>query len=304
MGTWSVTLYGNDAAADIRGDVKDLLRAPLDEAGIIAALTESYPSLANPRDEEHSDLWLVVADQFHSYGIAAPVALATAAAIIDSGLDLDTKRRLGMGERDLGKRAKLLTELRAKWSRPHPKPFKRTVQAKPDAWVFDVGDAVAFPISKRGGTINPYFAKAENDPAWSHVGFGAMVVLARGHRYGIFAWYGVARLNLRNTGVPSLAECAAATIEAESSLLDERVGERPRLAVYGGRLTPLFARKMRFEVVGHLKPNDATIRGDFGVFFAPTFVPGACLADGLTGCIGTRGASTFPVGRYLSLTRV
>jgi hypothetical protein len=37
MGTWSVTLYGNDAAADIRGDVKELLRAPLDETAIVAS---------------------------------------------------------------------------------------------------------------------------------------------------------------------------------------------------------------------------------------------------------------------------
>jgi hypothetical protein len=186
MGTWSVALYGNDSAADIRGDVKELLRAPLDEAEIIAALTESYPSLGDSSDEEYCDLWLAVADQFHAYGVSAPAVFATATTIIDTGLDLDTKRTLGMDERDLAKRGKLLKALREKWARPHPKPFRRKVQSRPDAFVFEVGDCVAYPVSTSGSTINPYFAKAEDDPRWKPAGFGAMAVLTRGHRHRIF----------------------------------------------------------------------------------------------------------------------
>lgn len=303
MGTWSVTLYGNDAAADIRGDVKELLRAPLDETAIIAALIQSYPALENKADEEYCDLWLAVADQLHAYGVAAPAVFAAASTIIDAGLDLDTKRSLGMGERDLARRAALLSGLRARWAKPHPKPVKRKVQSKPDAFVFEVGDCVAYPVSKTRATINPYFAKAEDDPQWSHDGCGAMAVLACGHRHGIFAWYAVARLSLRSTGRPSAEVCAAAMIEAESSLVDEQMGEKPRLAVFGGRLTPLFARKMRCDVVGSLEPNDAAIRDDFGVFFTPAFVPGACLASELSGCIGTRKPSSVPLERYLSLRR-
>jgi hypothetical protein len=87
-------------------------------------------------------------------------------------------------------------------------------------------------------------------------------------------------------------------IEAESSLLDERMGEKPRLAISASRLTPLFARKMRFEVIGHLHPDLDVIRADFGLFFASTFVPGSCLANELTGCIGTRAPSSIPLARY------
>jgi hypothetical protein len=76
------------------------------------------------------------------------------------------------------------------------------------------------------------------------------------------------------------------------------VGEKPRLAVFGSRLSPLFARKMRCEVVGRLEPNDAVIRRDFGVFFSPSFVPGTCLANELSGLIGTRRPSTVPLSRY------
>jgi hypothetical protein len=227
--------------------------------------------------------------------------LATAATIIDTGLDLTTKRSLGMHERDVAKRGKLLHDLRAKWARPHPKPIKRKVQAKPDAFVFEIGDCVAYPISTSGSTINPYFTRAEDDPRWKPAGFGAMAVLGRGHRHRIFAWYAVARLSLRSAGRPTLSDCAAAMIEAESSILDERMGEKPRLAVYGSRLTPLFARKMQFEVVGHLRAMHEVIREDFGLFFAPAFVPGRCLANELTGYVGTRIPSSLPLARYATL---
>jgi len=301
MGTWSVTLYGNDAAADVRGDIKDLLRAPLDEAGIVAALTETHPGLDDKTDEEYCDLWLAVADQLHAYGVAAPAVFATATTIIDTGLDLDMKRSLGMDDRSLARRATLLDELRAKWARPHPKPSKRRIQSKPDAFVFEAGDCVAYPVSKVGATINPYFAKAEADPQWAQDGFGAMAILTRGHRHGVFAWYAVARLSLRGASPPPLADCAAAMIEAESSLVEDRMGEKPRLAVFASRLSPLFAKKMRCAVVGRLDPDVAAIRGDFGVFFSPSFVPGVCLASELSGCIGTRSPSSVPLARYATL---
>jgi hypothetical protein len=301
MGTWSVTLYGNDAAADMRGDVKELLRTPLDEGAIIAALSETYPALRDRRDEEYADLWLALADQLHAHAVSAPRVLATAGAIIDDGLDLEAKRALGMAERDLAKRAKLLAELRVKWAKPHPKPVTRKVQGRPDAFVFDVGDCVAYPVSAAGATINPYFAKAEDDPRWKEAGFGAMAVLARSHRLGVFAWYAVARLSLEAKAKPALADCARAMIEAENALIEERMGEKPRLAVFAARLTPLFAKKMRFAVVGRLEPNATTIRADLAAFFARAFVPGTCLADGLTGCAGTRKPSTIPISRYLTL---
>lgn len=89
-------------------------------------------------------------------------------------------------------------------------------------------------------------------------------------------------------------------IETTSSLLDDRLGQKPTLAVYGSRLTPRFARRMRFEVVGHLQPNIEAIRADFPLFFDPAFVPGACLANELTGVIGTRNPSTIPIARYVT----
>ena len=48
-------------------------------------------------------------------------------------------------------------------------------------------------------------------------------------------------------------------------------------------------------------PTHEVIREDFGVFFTPSFVPGVCLANELTGLIGTRHPSAIPLARYATL---
>lgn len=302
MGTWSVTLYGSDAGNDLRADMRELFRTPMDEAAIVAALSKTHPGLKSEKDEDYPDLWLVLADQFYTRGEPAPSVFRTARSIIESGLDLDVKRRLGMDARDLKKRAKVLDDLRAKWAKPHPKPVKRKVQTAPDAFVFEVGDCAIFPVKETGKTINPYFAKPESDPDWRHDGFGAMGVLARGHYLGIFAWYGFARLNLFDPKKPTLDACATAMVEAQTTILDQRMGEKPQVCVFMSRLTPAFARKMRFEVVGRHVPNDKAIREDLAAFFKPGVQPGVCLAGELSG-FGMREKSKIPLSRYLTAPR-
>lgn len=296
MGTWSVTLYGSDAANEIRDSVRELFKAPFDDDEIVATLTKTYPNLADKNDEEYPDMWLALADQFHSHGINAPRVFRTANAIIDSGLDLKAKRAQSMAERDLARRAKLLAELHAKWSKPHPKPAKRKVQEKPDAFVFEIGDCVTYPVKSTGKTINPYFAKPEADPDWRHDGYGAMGVLARGRYLGVFAWYAVARLNLFAATRPALDACAAAMIDSQTTIL----GGKPELCIFASRLTPAWARKMRFESVGRLVPNEKVLAKELTRLTDAKFVPGICLADELSG-LGARAPSAVPLSRYLSV---
>jgi hypothetical protein len=205
-----------------------------------------------------------------------------------------------MTERDLAKRAKLLTELREKWAKPHPKPVKRKVQEKPDAFVFEVGDCVTYPVKDTARTLNPQSAKPEADPDWRHYGYGAMAVLGRGHYLGVFAWYAVARLNWFETTKPTLAACAAAMIEQETTTLWQKMGEKPRLCLFASRLTPAWARKMRFEPVGRLVPNDKALAEAVAPFADPKFIPGVFLAGELSG-MGTRAPSSVPLARYLSV---
>lgn len=298
MGTWSTALYGNDTSADIRGDVRELLRTPLSVAEIVAALREKHPAFEDKNDEDYTDLWLALADQLHAYGIRDPKVLTTAQAIVDSGLDLKIKRALGMGERDLAKRERVLHDLRAKWAKPNPKPVKRKIQTKPGAFIFEVGDCATFPMTQADAAINPYFTKL--DPNWKADAYGAMAVLARGRHLGVFAWYAVARLALRAAKRPALDRCAAAMIEAELSLVEERMGEKPRLAIFASRLTPLHGGRMQFELAGRLTPKEKAIREDLADVFKPGFVPGTCLSSDFTPAIGSRTASKIPLSRYLS----
>lgn len=298
MGTWSTALYGNDTSSDIRGDVREFFRTPLTPDAILAELEKKYPALGDEESEDYADLWLALADQLHAHGIANAKVFATARAIVDKGTDLDMKRALGMDERDLAKRARLLQDLRAKWAVPNPKPIKRKIQSKPDAFLFEVGDCVTFPMNEADAAINPYFTKL--DPRWKPDAYGAMAVLARGRHLGVFAWYAVARLNLRTAMRPAFDRCTAAMVEAELSLVEEHMGEKPRLAIFASRLTPLHGKRMQFEVAGRLAPNDKAIREDLADVFKPGFVPGTCLSNDLTPAIGSRSASNLPLSHYLS----
>lgn len=280
MGTWSPALYGSDVANDIRENIKELLRTPLDEDGVVEKLADLYPNLKNKVDEEYPDMWLVLADQFHAHGLKAARVFAAANSIIDTGLDLETKRACAMVERDLRKRAKVLADLRAKWAKPNPKPVKRNVQEKPDALVFDTGDCFTYPATDS---------------------YGAGVVLARGHYLGTFSWYAVARLSLQAREKPTLAECAAAMIDSESSVLDKHLGEKPTLCIHASRLTPDQRRKLRIETIGRLVPNTKAIRADLAAFFKP-FTPGLNLANDLSG-FGVRAPSAVPIARYATLER-
>jgi hypothetical protein len=297
MGVWSTALYGGDAALDLRDEVKDLLRAPLDEDGLLAILRVRHPGLDETSDEDHADLWLALADQLHLHAVAAPKALATARAIIDGGLDLDVKRGLGMSEADLKKRAKILDALAAKWATPHPKPTKRKVQDKPEALLFEAGDCLAYPVSPGGAAINPYFASAEKDPSWTPGGYGAAVVLARGLYCGVFAWYAVARLALTSAEPPTLAACAGAQVDSQSSPLAAQLQEQPELSIAAGRLPPNHAKRLRLATVGRLAVDEKAVREDLAAVFAPDFTPAPSLADALSAW-GTRAPSSIPVARY------
>lgn len=298
MGTWGVGLYGNDTSSDVRGDVRELFRTPLEIDAIVGELTKKYAGFKNKDDEDHTDLWLALADQLHTFGVSNPKVFATARAIVDSGLDLKIKRALGMEERDLAKRERLLKDLSATWAKPHPKPVKRKIQSKPDAFIFEVGDCATFPMMEADAAINPYFAKL--DPKWTPDAYGATAVLARGRHLGVFAWYAVTRLDLRTAKRPTFDRCAAAMVEVELSLVEEHMGEKPRLAIFASRLTPLHGKRMHFEIAGRLAPNEKTIREDLAAVFAPGFVPGTCLSSDFTPAIGKRMASKIPLSRYLT----
>jgi hypothetical protein len=200
VGTWGVGVYGSDTARDLRDDLKRVVRAPWGADEIRTWVADKYLALEDPADSDHTDVALVLADQFWSYGIAHGETFRRAFEIVSSGVDLECKRALGMGEKDLARRASVLSELAVKWARPNEKPMSRRVLAKPQPFVFEVGDCFVYPSSD-GKPRNPYVsAKQEarfyGTYPWKQNGWGSAIVLSRSHRYGVFARYVIAFLAL------------------------------------------------------------------------------------------------------------
>jgi hypothetical protein len=155
MGTWGVGLYASDRALDLRNDLKYIVRARWNADEIRTWAAAKYPALDHPADSEQTDMVLVLADQFWGYGIDHEQTFERAREIVSSAADLERKRDLGMGDRDLARQAKVLEELVARWARPNEKPRRRRILLKPEPFVFEVGDCFAYPTSD-GTPRNPY----------------------------------------------------------------------------------------------------------------------------------------------------
>jgi hypothetical protein len=196
MGTWGVGPYSNDTAADLRDEFKGVIRAPWDGDKLHAWALANYPSAADTNDDEFSDLRLVLADLFWTYGIEHPPTIESAQRIIADGTDLAAKRALGMGERDLRKRANVLDGLADKLRTDNPKPRARRILTKPERFVLEVGDCLLYPTSQ-GHIRNPYVGPRMEERfvaahRWDADGWGAALVLMRYYRYGVFARYVIA----------------------------------------------------------------------------------------------------------------
>lgn len=189
MGVWGTSLYSGDFATDLRSTIAALSRLPFDPDRLIEILRETEPAAADdPRDEDHTTFWLVVADQFAKRGFASALARETALRIIDSGQDDAMHRARGMTDADLGKRSRMLQELRSRIvADPVPKP--RSILKKPQPLLMDVGDVLVYP-TLNGENRNPYLSSARmNARPWVPDGWGAAVIIDCGRTFGFLSWY-------------------------------------------------------------------------------------------------------------------
>ena len=260
MGTWSPTLYGNDDAADLRNRLKILVRLPGDGEALFARLTGEFPALGDADDDSHSAFVLAAADQFHSLGIACPSLFTTAQALITSGRDLAVNRALEMSEGDLRKRAKILNDLKVKWSTPHPKPRPRAVLAKPEPLFAEEGTCFAYPIDRRGESINGYFSAKAIAQEFKPHAWGAMAVLWAGHTEGYFAAALVARLKLPHKPKPDLDTVKASQIDWSAIRGTPKLGYR---AVGLGTFARKHLSVMRMEPLGVLTLDRAKVAARF-----------------------------------------
>jgi hypothetical protein len=205
MGAWGVGLYSNDMALDLKSTVASVLRLPLSPDEALAILIESEPALSDAADEDYTDAWFVVADRFHRYGVRHEPTVQLVYRLIDDGTDLRVKSELGLEAPDLRARGKVLAQLRDRLAAPHEKPFKTATLKKPQEFVLDVGDLLAYPTMD-GDSANPYF-KDWASARFTPNGYGAALIAERGRTFGYLAWYSVTVLDATWSSLPSLKDC-------------------------------------------------------------------------------------------------
>lgn len=262
MGTWGSGLYSNDMAVDLRDDFSNVCRAPWNGDDLLRWALAEYPMLDDPADDAYTDLRLVLADLFWTYGIDHDETFAIARRIVTDGSDLSTKRALGMSERDLKVRATMLAKLDKRWLSPNPKPRPRRIIAQPEPFLFEVGDCLVYPTS-RGELRNPYVAPAAEERhyrsfPWTHDGWGTAIVLARYRQYDVFARYGICLLAASAATKPSPSDVATMSILHMTPLVPWPPDPRPqptRRQVHGIAMSRQHRQRMQIEVVGRLAVN-------------------------------------------------
>jgi hypothetical protein len=124
--------------------------------------------------------------------------------------------KLGMKPSELGKRCRMLDELKARIVAASTASRPRTVLRKPQPLLMGIGDVMLYPTCF-GENINPYFASKELDRVtkkegpipwtsvpWKQDGWGAMVILDRGRAFDYLAWYRPAPLAEARPQKPTL----------------------------------------------------------------------------------------------------
>jgi hypothetical protein len=217
MGSWGTRLYSSDFAQDLRALIGALARLPFAPDRIIEILCEIEPAAAERTDDpDHSIFWLTVADQFAMRGIDCRTARERALEIMDGGTDLAMMARLGMAEKDLAKRRKMLAELRERLAAPVAKKPRAVLKA-PQPLLLHPGEALAYPMTS-GQCINPYFPNKDRmRPVWRQDSWGACVIIECGRAFDFLAWYR-----------PIVVERAFAEKPALAELMGQRLWYRER----------------------------------------------------------------------------
>jgi len=191
MGAWGSGLYSSDFALDVRGAVKAVARLPFLPERLLEYLYAAQPMAASdPKDPDHTVFWLTVADQFAQRGIDCANARDRALAIITDGVDLAAMGALGMDEKSLIKRRTMLEELRRRIATPVETAKPCPILKAPQKLLLGVGEVLTYPVCK-GDPINPYTVGKDWAwvKAWQQDGWGAFVVVERGHVFDFLAWY-------------------------------------------------------------------------------------------------------------------
>jgi hypothetical protein len=262
MGTWGVGLYQCDDASDLRDDFREVVRAPWNGDRLLAWALDAYPAAARRRADGYTDLRLALADLFWTYGIEQRDVFEAAFGLVEDGTDLESKRRLGMSDRDLKKRGAVLATLAVKWRTANPTPRDRRVLNAPQPFLLMPGDCFSYPTSE-GRVRNPYVSPAQEDKfyevhPWNQDGCAAAIVLACVHRFETFARYLVAILRYDGEDDP------VADVFPTLSILHSRTfSPKPQRRVHLASTTRTHMKRMGVSVVANLPVNGRKVEKEF-----------------------------------------
>lgn len=254
MGVWGSGLYAGDFARDLRATIGAVTRLPFGGDELLEILAGTEPAANDPGDEQYTTFWLVVADQFAKRGIACHAARERAIGIIDAGSDLAMLAALGLSPGGLKSRKTMLLRLRAQLTQLVAPARSRAVLKRPQPFLMDVGDVLAYPTSG-GRCVNPYFASKTQDrvtsaKGWEQDGWSAFVVVDRGRAFEFLAWYRPLTASVVTIRKPTVGELRD---EAEWRLTPP------------GTCSRLHYRRMELEVIGRLPIDPDAVRRSFPV---------------------------------------
>lgn len=202
---WGVGLYANDTALDLKSTLAAVLRLPLDVDSILRLLLDHERALRDPGDSDYTDCWFVTADRFHRHGIIHQPTLELVQRLVDDDVDIKQKASLGLDERGLRVRRKVLGELKLRLETPHSKPFRTGTLKKPQPYLLEQGAVITYP-TQNAKPANGYFPDWATE-GFEQNGFGAAVVVERGLAFGYLTWYTVGVLAGNWSHRPTLADC-------------------------------------------------------------------------------------------------
>ncbi len=148
MGSWSVSITGNDTAADLKSEYTAAFYYYPTEQALQAIDNYVRKTGFSEQDApEWCDYYYSLADFMHSKGILTEEVKQTALAMIDSGFGLEIWEEAG--EKTLLARQKALQKFREKLVsvQPAPKKIKPNVHTED---IFEVGDIVAVQLQTKG----------------------------------------------------------------------------------------------------------------------------------------------------------
>jgi hypothetical protein len=231
-----IGIYSGDFAMDLRSTIRAVSRLPFDADKLADIIRETETSAAeNPKDEDHTTFWLVLADQFRKRGIHSESVRTKALEIVDGGSDIAMLESLGLRSADISKRKKVLNELRERLAQP-PISRPRPTLKNPQPYVMDIGDVLIYPTWK-GDSVNPYMPKEHEGKMDVNDGWGVIVIVDRGRAFDFLTWYRPL------TSVYSFAE--RPTTEA---LRGDLLWRQSR----AGTCTRTHFKRLKFELIGRL----------------------------------------------------